>query len=618
MRLESAGNTVAAPAPGVEVTLTTGNAGCLAAVSPVTIGTGFTSTTSGLTYGGSSSLPCTTTLTASSPGLTPETLNVTVNPNPVLTLSSLPATVGAGLQDGGYSGSLGESNHGGVTVHLASSDGRLLVARNANSAGTASIDIAVPDGQASFSYYIQGLEGSSGDATLTATAPGFSSTSGLVHVVAPAVELQSLPTTTTTLSANTDFYARIGLANSNNTGLNALQAIRTGSSALTVTITNQTAAVAQLTTLAGTAQTRTVSIGPGLTNSPTVLANGGIQFDPIAAGATQVSATAPGFTALTTATRSVTVSAPGVTLGSLPATVGAGLQDGVYTGSLGGSNHGGVTVQIASSDGRVLLAQNATSAGAASINIPVANGNTSFSYYIQGLEGSPGDATITVTAPGFSSASGLVHVVAPAVELQSVPATTTTLSANTDFYARIGLGNANNTGLNALQAVRLGGSPLTVTITNQAATVAQLTTLAGTAQTRTVTIGPGQTNSPTVLAKRRRPVRPDWRRNHAGERHRAGLYGADDGDPIGHRLGARDHAGIAAGDGWSRPAGWRVHRIPRRIEPRRGHGADCQQRRTSAAGAKLDQRRCGVNRHSPPERAGELQLLHSGAGRIDR
>src|SRR4029079_12375999 len=104
-------------------------------------------------------------------------------------------------------------------------------------------------------------------------------------------------------------------------------------------------------------------------------------------------------------------------------------------------------------------------AGAATIDIPVANGTTSFSYYIQGLEDAIGDATITATAPGFSAASGLVHVVAPALELLALPAATTTLSVSNEFYTRIGLPNSNNTALFALQAIRAGGASLVVTIT---------------------------------------------------------------------------------------------------------------------------------------------------------
>jgi antitoxin (DNA-binding transcriptional repressor) of toxin-antitoxin stability system len=420
---------------------------------------------------------------------------------PAITLSSLPATVGAGLQDGAYGGSLGGANHGGVTVHIASSNAAVVrLSRNATTPGAAFIDIPVTNGQTAFSYYIHGMEGTSGGVTLTASVPGFTDNTGTVAVVAPAIELIGVPATTTTLSASTNFYARVGLPNSNNTGLNALQAIRAGASTVVVTIANETAAVAQLTTLAGTAQTRTVSIQAGQYNSPTQLSDDGIEFDPIGEGTTRVIATAPGFTSLATATRSVTVTASGITLGSLPTTVGAGLQDGAYGGSLGGSSHPGLTVRIASGDPtRLLLSANSTTAGTAFIDIPVNAGQTAFSYYIQGVEGTTGDVTVTASAPGFTNGSGIVHVVQPALQIENLGSTQSATGTSDVFYVRVGIPNGVGTALLQSQNVRAGGA-LTVTVTNSNAAVAQLVTQAGGAQSRTVVIAAGVNTSPTTVA----------------------------------------------------------------------------------------------------------------------
>ena len=63
-------------------------------------------------------------------------------------------------------------------------------------------------------------------------------------------------------------------------------------------------------------------------------------------------------------TEEVTVTAQGITVGSNGATVGAGLQLGTYAASLGGSNHGGVTVHIESSNPAIaLVAPDATTPG---------------------------------------------------------------------------------------------------------------------------------------------------------------------------------------------------------------------------------------------------------------
>jgi hypothetical protein len=417
---------------------------------------------------------------------------------PAISLFSLPATVGAGLQDGTYSGSLGGSNHGGVTLHLVSNNARVMLSRTATSGALTTLDIPIANNETSFTYHIHATSGAPADATITATATNFTPAEGTVRVVTPALEMLNLPVTTTTLSASTDFYVRIGIANFNGTGLQQLQPVRSGETAVTVTLANSNPTVAQLTTQQGTGQTRTVSIVPGQSQSPFGVQNGGVALDPIGGGTTRVSATAPGFLQMSTADRAVTVSAPAISLFSLPATIGAGLQDGLYSGSLGGANHGGVTVRLVSSNPAVArLSRTATVAGTAAIDIPVADGDTSFTYYIHGMDGAAGSITLTASAAGFTDATGTVQVVAPAVEMLNAPATTTTLSASTSIYARLGIANFNNTGLNALQAVRTGGAPVTVTFETSTASVAQIRTTAGGAGLRgTVTINPGQSQSP--------------------------------------------------------------------------------------------------------------------------
>jgi len=67
------------------------------------------------------------------------------------------------------------------------------------------------------------------------------------------------------------------------------------------------ASVAQLVTTAGGAQTRTVLIAPGSSNSPTTLGAGGVAFDPLSAGDTTVTAAIPGATTTAAGVVHVTV-----------------------------------------------------------------------------------------------------------------------------------------------------------------------------------------------------------------------------------------------------------------------------------------------------------------------
>jgi antitoxin (DNA-binding transcriptional repressor) of toxin-antitoxin stability system len=202
---------------------------------------------------------------------------------------------------------LGASNHGGVTVRIASSNPAVaLVSPNASTVGTAFFDAVVANGSTQVSFVVHGVEGVTGSVTVTASAPGFTDGAGTATIVPPALRLVNLAATTTALSANDDFLVQIGLPNAGNASLSLLQAVRAGS-AVTATVSNSAATVGQLTTSAGSAQTRTVVIVAGQSASPASLAAGGVQFDPLAGGTTQVSGSIPGFITTTAGNVTVTV-----------------------------------------------------------------------------------------------------------------------------------------------------------------------------------------------------------------------------------------------------------------------------------------------------------------------
>jgi hypothetical protein len=417
---------------------------------------------------------------------------------PGITLFSLPALVGGGLMNGIYTARLGATAHGGVTVRITSSDpGILLVSRNATTAGTAFVDIPVANGSTDAGYYIHGVEGAQGTVTLTATAPGFTQAQGSATVGESGLQLISLPGTTTTLSTDTPFWVGVGVLNASG-GIQQYQALRAGAASVTVTVSHTNTAVAQLETTSGTGQTRTVLLAAGDSNTPTSVATGGIAFDPIGGGSTIVSATAPGFRA--SPSTNVTVTAPGITLFSLPALVGGGLMNGIYTARLGATAHGGVSVRITSSNPAVLLvSRDATTAGTAFVDIPVANGSTDAGYYIHGVEGAQGTVTVTATAPGFTQAQGSATVGESGLQLLAVPATTTTLSTDTAFYVGVAVLNASG-GIQQYQALRAGAPNVTVTVSHTNTAVAQLVTTGGTGQTRTVLLAAGDSNTPTTVA----------------------------------------------------------------------------------------------------------------------
>jgi hypothetical protein len=232
--------------------------------------------------------------------------------------------------------------------------------------------------------------------------------------------------------------------------------------------------------------TLTATIPLGLYYTPSTVAAGGVALDPVGVGTVTVTARSTGLVTQPLATQSVTVSAPGITVGAR--TVGAGLQESTSF-SLGASNHGDIIVTITSSDASSLLVSpNATTPGTASINIPMADLATSAGFYVQGVEGATGSATVTVTAAGFLDGTATETVVQPGLILAGAPTSLAAGAANDHFYAYVGVPTGNS--VNA-QNVRAGSPGITVTATSSNVTAAQIVTSTGAGGSRTAVILPG-------------------------------------------------------------------------------------------------------------------------------
>ncbi len=469
INFESNSLPAAAPAPGITVTLVPANPACVAAVSPVTIGTGLVTTTSSLSYGGSATLPCTTQVLATAPNLQPDSLTVTVNPVPPITVNTNSAQIGAGLYEAG-SVSLGATNHGGVTVTVTSSDTTLLVVTNVQTnVGAPSVAVPVLPLVGSFTYYAMAKEGVTGTVVVTATAPGFAPVPDTLTIVPPGIELQGLPASTQTLSSNNNLYAQVGLPNGQLTGLSRVENFRPGGPLVVATFsiggTGGGLVLDSLTTPTG-ATSGTARFSPNLyytsTSGPTV---GGIAYHPVGGGNDTVNVTAPGFISLANATRAVVVAQPNATISINSIQIGVGLQEagGAF---LSASQHGGATVTLTSRDPSVVLLDTLSNGpGHPSITKTLTNGQASFTYYAQILESAQfSPAYVVISEPRFTSDSVQITAVQPGVELIGLPTTTTTLSGNNNLYAQVGLPNGQLTGLSRVQNLR-GGAPAPVPVT---------------------------------------------------------------------------------------------------------------------------------------------------------
>ncbi|UCH84357.1 MAG: hypothetical protein JSW50_01330, partial [Candidatus Latescibacterota bacterium] len=264
--------------------------------------------------------------------------------------------IGAGLQDGYTHARLSDSQHGGITVRIESGDTLLvLVAPDATSPGAPFIDVYVPNGSINATFYTHTIEDTTGTATITATAPGFSSVADQVAVVQPALQLLGLPSTIDVLDPDDPFRVRVGIPTVSNGGLYATQKARVGGPGLIATITNSKASAAQLVKSTISGQVVTVAIAPGASDSPMSVASGGVALDGLTPDTTQVAAAIPGFIQTDLATQEVIVEEPSISFLGFEVEVGAGLRTGQVRARLSGSAHGGVTVHIESGDTSLAL-----------------------------------------------------------------------------------------------------------------------------------------------------------------------------------------------------------------------------------------------------------------------
>lgn len=448
----------------------------------------------------------TVTATASVPGLIAlpvATRTMTVNPA-ILSVSTS-AEVGSGLQYGTYSLSLSGPNHGGTTVKLkVAQPGIGLVQPDANTVGTDSLDIVIPNGQSSANFWVAGLEGIINDTVpVIATAPGFIPDTMQLIVRQPAIEISNVPGSIGSLAANQAFWVQIGVPNLAVTTMNAYQGPRVGGTiARTPTVTIAPGDFALLRdTTAIPDSSKTVTIPIGQYYSPTSVAGGGLAIDPSTPGTATVSVALAGFAPLPTAIRTMTVTGPTLSL-SATAEVGSGLQAGTYSAGLSASAHGGVTLKLRTlSPGVALLQPDNLTVGSDSLVVPIPNGTANYNFWIAGLEGITSDSVLVVAEiPGFVPDTMKVYVRRPVFELSNVPGTTTTLSPDAAIWVQMGVPNAALTTINAYQGSRPGGTPPTFYVRSDAPTTVRIVNSATFGDSLPITLPAGQYYSPTSVA----------------------------------------------------------------------------------------------------------------------
>jgi hypothetical protein len=286
--------TVTSSAPTVGALLSGGvNSGTATGTIPV----GAYTTSSGTAFTFVPLTEGTTTLAVSAPGFASTTTNygpasqVVAVGQAALTLQG-GLIVGNGLQ-AAMNLSLQAANDGGVTINIASGDSsKLLVSPNATTPGTSFINISLPTGTSSYSFYVQGVPGGgTGGVTVTAstTDTAFITGSASVTVAQPQLLFYTgLPTSESATGADAPFEIATFVPGY------TYEDVAAGSS-LVVTLSSSNTAAADLTTASQTQTSPvTVTVTSGTDTSPGTVAGGGVALHAVGVGTTSITAAAAG------------------------------------------------------------------------------------------------------------------------------------------------------------------------------------------------------------------------------------------------------------------------------------------------------------------------------------
>ncbi|MGB7213092.1 MAG: hypothetical protein WBC97_10765 [Gemmatimonadales bacterium] len=381
----------------------------------------------------------------------------------------------------------------------------LVVADSVSHVGADSTKIALGTGVNYTYVYVAGLEGVVNDSSqLVFSIPGFKPDTVWGYVRQAGIQLVALPTTTTTFTPKSQFYATIGLPYIGNTAIYLNQPIRTGAPPLTVAFHTSSAAVGTLTDstlMQDTVRTAVIPVNPssGIYYTPTTVATGGVAYQPVGPGQSTTWATLPGFVTVPADTVKTTVSAPILSV-SAPS-VGAGLQTQTYVG-LGAPTPSPTTMTVKSLNPAVtVVSDTITKVGVDSVVIPLAAATTYQYVYVSGLEGVINDSTrLVLSVPGYTPDTVWSYVRQAGVVLSGVNTATTTLSDSNLVYAQIGLPYVGNTGLYLNQSLRAGSAGASFLIKPSDPTVQRMVTTGGQADSAVVLIPAGQYYSPFTVA----------------------------------------------------------------------------------------------------------------------
>ena len=373
-----------------------------------------------------------------------------------------PQTIGRDLQVQTSLSLQAPAPTGGVQVTVTSAEpSRVLLATSATGQGSNQITLPINAGSTSSStpIFIQALDGT-GTVQVTAGAPGYANQVATMTLAPSGFVINPFQLgnfSTTTFSANTTIQITPAVLSTNLT-FAANQTVRSGLTQISVPVT----AVDQ----PGSSGVGTIVGSPAVFNGGDTFKN--VQFDPAAAGISQVQVGTPtGFSTPANArVVTATVTAPAITFGSTTFGVGQNLQ-GPVSISLAATPPNPVTVTVTvSSTAVATIVSSTTPTVEGSNTVTFTNVSSTFvgTILVQGRAAS-GTTTVTAQAAGFADGTMTVTATPSGFTLINLGNfTTTTTGANATLQITPARLNPSTLNFELNQAIR-GGFSISVPVT---------------------------------------------------------------------------------------------------------------------------------------------------------
>jgi hypothetical protein len=346
--------------------------------------------------------------------------------------------IGEGLQDT-YTIRLGQAAIGALNVTVTVDDtNRCKVGQVGSTIAGASGTLVVPivDRESSAEILLFGLVPSDQfPCQVTAVAPGYRTDDEDVSVVPASLDIDKLAHSLSTLDDPDPFTIRTGARDPERPRSFFPQAVQADRD-VKACVDNNNGAILGGTALppapAEICNKATISAGSGKTDA--------FSLKPQTTGRVNVSAKdAAALVKFLPDDQDVDIDAANIRL-NLPNRLGAGLQDSAGL-HLGHKAPTAVTVHLcADSAGNCELALTISANGAACIDVPIAQGDSSADFYVQGVEQHMGPCVISATASNtFDPATAMIDVVEPAHEIRELYGRFSTNDNPDQFVVRVGV-----------------------------------------------------------------------------------------------------------------------------------------------------------------------------------